>query len=211
MNWSLVVGALILFAVPAAAQPGPAVDSGLRATPDLKSDPVAGWAGVSLFRTQHRYGFSRDSRLFVACGWEPEAKTTVCRFRDLETGAETRVAAEGPTDLGRDSFDPTLQQRLDSVGAPAVSGRWPAPGVSLTWRRSAEGELVFALQREGAGAVEITRFTREKGDLAPLAALVSPDGRRLALVIERVVGNALVVDARVLDVASALEKCGRAQ
>jgi hypothetical protein len=179
-------------------KPGP-----LRVEPPLPAE-LEGWAGISLFENLISSGFSADSKLFASCHAEQtKVFGKACELLDRDDHVARRVVSSVDYGDGRPSTsDPELNRVLAPLGVPAAQAPFRyAEDLSLVWVRPNPSEVRFAL-REATTRVEtpLAVFQRsDRREVIPQRVVISPDGRRLAIVVYVVAGPPLTTAARIVE------------
>lgn len=207
-----------------ATSPSPQVKSSGPARPaaptfspgPLRVDPafsavVSGWAGISMFENLISSGFSADSRLFANCHVaRQKVLTKACDLIDADHHVAKRVVSTKDYGDGHSArHDPVLQKVLGPLGVPAPEGTWRySRDLAVTWNRPSDKKLTVSL-REATTRVEtqIARFVRtDRMRLLPDRMVLSPDGRRLAVVVYVIGGPPLSTDAQLIEVDRAASR-----
>lgn len=179
------------------------------------------WSGRSLYENLIEYGFTADSTGFVLCTKDPTAAvfTKGCDLIDVATGRVTRhMTSEESYGSGEPhASDPAFAATFAELGFPAARGVSPmASEFVLRWDHEGGAaadqpfeHLSFRLERaatrESRALAQIDATESAAGlKVFPRDAVLSPDGRKLALVVDRVGAPPLLADVRIVDVQAAV-------
>jgi hypothetical protein len=200
---------------PAASRgaPGP-----LAIEPSFDKLDYSAWVGVAMWENLISFGWSADSTVFANC--QPDTKASVfTKGCDLfHTDDTPRSHVTSTTDYG-DGHPPTKDAALDAalkpLGIPAEPGKWPYSGaITLVWTAQMNDDspesIAFSIREDATGdKQEIARFTRDEGGgypVYPRAAVVSPDGTKLAIVVSYVGAPPLQTLAKIVGIQSAAKQ-----
>jgi hypothetical protein len=165
-----------------ARQPG-----ALRVVPPVGCPTPSGWAGISIWSSQHLFGFSADGRSFV----------NGCDLRRVGGGKVGSVCGDDVVLDGRPLIEnPSVGARLRRLGVPAREGLWPRDDLYVRWSVAQGGTIVYELCSDVTS--KCAQIHTHPGEFAmPLSVALSPDGAWLALVSTLVPGPAEVTFLRV--------------
>lgn len=181
-----------------AFSPGP-----LRVEPAF-SGHVSGWAGIAMFQNLISSGFSRNSKLFANCHVAgAKIFTKACDLIDRKRHVARRIVSNVDYGDGHSpKNDPVLRRVLGPLGVPAPQGKWRYAGdLVVTWKQPSEKRIDVSLRERSTG-VQVVLASFQRSDrmlLVPDRIAVSPNGRRLAIVVYVVGGPPLTTDAQVID------------
>jgi hypothetical protein len=189
--------------------PGP-----LAIDPPFDKVEYSSWSGVSMFENVISHGWSADSTVFALCHRDEKATlfTKGCDLIHVDGSPPEHVTSAADYADGHSATnDSTLDARFKPLGIPAPSGQWPWSGaLTLTWTVHTTDDLpdvlTFALRDDASGKQkEIARFTKDEGGYAvfPREAIVSPDGRQLALVVSYVGAPPLLTAVKIVHAGEA--------
>lgn len=179
--------------------------------PDPICAPVDAWAGVSAETWGLAGGFAGDSTVYLHCG----NGTPACALIDVATAATTRqYKVKTSSDTKPDGIftDPTIKRAVSFYKIGASPAEWAAPDVFVVWSVATTSDtIVYALRERTTGAeVELATFSAAASDvptvILPEAAVLSPNGKTIALRAITQAGQNLTAEVKLVRVNDALKR-----